>query len=199
MPISALLKTDSIPEHFKALHGGITAHGLLASFLAHGGSEVSFYSPWKATWPSLHDFQESMPMLWPELLRGPFYCLGHTIPNIEIGEPSFLLPPAVGGKWRNLVENSDSRREAGLLYRQEERLKADWEIVSKIFPDQTLSEYTYFWLVVHTRSLYYFDALGGEPRGNHDDRMVLCPFIDYFNHQDHGVSLDWAVVWYGSC
>lgn len=134
-----------------------------------------------------------MPILWPEPLRGPLHSLGHTTCNIQVGEPSFLLPPAIGGKWRELLEYFDLEREAGLLYQQEKKLKADWEIVSNVFPDQNLSEYTYYWLIVNTRS-FYFDALGGEPPESHDDRMVLCPFIDYFNHQDHGVSLDWAVL-----
>lgn len=194
MPTSALLTTDSIPEHFKVLHRDITVHGLLASFLAFGGSEMLCYSPWKATWPSIQDFQESMPILWPELLRGPLHSLGHTTFNIDTGQPSFLLPPAVGGKWTNLIECSDNRREAGLLDRQEKKLKADWEIVSKLFPNQTLPEYVYYWLIVHTRSLYYVNALRGGPPEKHDDRMVLCPFVDYFNHQDHGVSLDCTVV-----
>lgn len=198
MPASALLTTDSIPEHFKTLHKSITVHGLLASFLAFGGRETSYYLPWKATWPSLQDFQESMPILWPELLRGSLHSLGHTTFNFNTEQPSFLLPPAVGGKWTNLLEYSDSRREAGLLDRQEKKLKADWGIVSKLFPNQSLEEYTYYWLIVHTRSLYYVNAKRGRPPEKHDDRMVLCPFIDYFNHQDHGVSLDWAVVWYGS-
>ncbi len=194
MPASALLTTKSISKHFRALHRGITVHGLLASFLAFGGAETSFYLPWKATWPSLQDFQQMMPILWPKLLQEPIDSLGHARLNSDIGEPSFLLPPAVGARWTNLVQSSDSWRKGGLLYRQEEKLNADWEIVSKVFPNRTWSEYIWYWLVVNTRSFYFTKTSGGGPLEKHDDRMVLCPFIDYFNHQDHGVSLNWAVV-----
>ena len=188
MPASALLTVNAIPENFKALHQGISIHGLLASYLAFG-SHGTKYTSWKATWPSLQDFQESMPILWPEIVREPLDGNGNITNAIRrIHEPGFVLPPAIGGKWRRMLEYFRlGRLEAGLLFRQEQKLKADWEVVSKAFPDQILPEYTYYWLVVNTRS-FYFDALGGQVPENHDDRMVMCPFVDFFNHDDHGVS-----------
>lgn len=134
-----------------------------------------------------------MPILWPQLLKESLDNSGE--PSYRIAQskvPSFQLPPAIGGKWRGMLEYF-ARRDAGLLYRQEQKLKADWESVSKVFPDQALPEYTYYWLVVNTRS-FYFDILEGEVPKSHDDRMVLCPFVDYFNHSDHGVSLGRTAV-----
>lgn len=193
MPASALLSTQSIPERFRALHKGITVHGLLASFLAFGGIETSQYSPWKASWPALQEFQESMPILWPEFLQEPLDDKGNKFTTVGGKvEPAFLLPPAIGGKWRGMLEYF-ARGDAGLLYQQKEKLKADWAVVSKVFPDETLPKYTYYWLIVSTRS-FYFDALEGQTPESHDDRIVLCPFIDYFNHKDHGVSLRQVTV-----
>jgi len=72
------------------------------------------------------------------------------------------------------------------VYRQQQKPMKDWVIVSRNFPDKAVIDYTYYWLMVNTRSLYYevpsVSAL--LPR---EDRMVLCPFIDFFNHADHGV------------
>ena len=195
VPASALLTVDSVPDDFAALHKGITVHGLLASFLAFGGVETSHYAPWKASWPSLQDFQKSMPILWPAVMREPLENSGHPISSSgPRDEPLLLLPPAIGGR------RVDGRRhefwtpgDDALLFRQEKKLEADWEIVSKLFPSQTLQEYTYYWLVVNTRS-FYFELFGASIRQSKDDRMVLCPFVDYFNHNDHGVSTTWIVV-----
>ena len=162
----------------------------------YGCDETLQYAPWKATWPSLQEFQDSMPLLWPDFLQEPLNCKGEVSPVITRGEgiskPAFLLPPAIGGQWREMLEYF-GREDAGLLYRQKQKLKADWDTVKKVFPDQALPEYTYYWLVVNTRS-FYFDILEGELPDSHDDRMVMCPFVDYFNHKDHGVSLGWVDV-----
>jgi hypothetical protein len=101
-------------------------------------------------------------------------------------KPAFLLPPAIGGRWRHIAEFFEPRKDAGLLAKQEQKLKADWKIVSKVFPNKTLEEYTYYWLIVNTRSFYF--EVPGTAEFAHEDRMVLCPFVDYFNHNDHGVS-----------
>jgi len=112
---------------FKALHKGITVHGLPASVLAFGDDKTSRYSPWRATWPSLQEFKYLCLILRPELLRGPLHSLRNSVFGVGIGEPSFILPRAVGGKRRNLIEYFDGRREARLLYRQEKKLRAGWE------------------------------------------------------------------------
>ncbi|KAK3172786.1 hypothetical protein OEA41_006111 [Lepraria neglecta] len=183
VPASALLTVNSIPEDFKTLHKDITIHGLLASFLAFSGVQTSLYGPWKATWPSVQEFEESMPILWPAHLRKPLDCNGEPT-NATEEKPAFLLPPAIGGRWRRILEFFMPREDEGLLAKQEKRMKADWKIVSKIFPTKTLEEYTYYWLVVNTRSFYF--EVPGTTDFAHEDRMVLCPFVDYFNHNDHG-------------
>lgn len=66
------------------------------------------------------------------------------------------------------------------------KAQKDWKVVSKAFPNKTLEEYTYYWLIVNTRSFYF--EVPGTVDFAHGDRMVLCPFVDYFNHNDHGVS-----------
>jgi hypothetical protein len=196
VPVSAFLATNSIPESFKAKHKDITVHGLLASFLAFGGEQISRFDPWKATWPTLQDFQVSMPILWPQHLRGPFDGRGEHSSMVGFEEqPTFILPPAINGRWTNehMMKDFWHPRDSIALFKQEQKLSADWEIVSKLFPGQTKPEYTYYWLIVNTRS-FYFDLLGEEKLDNHDDRMVMCPFVDYFNHADHGVSLPQAVA-----
>lgn len=189
VPASVLLTIDTIPEVFKNSHKGITVHGLLASFLAFGGPDTSRYSVWKNSWPSMQDFQESMPILWPSFMREPHDDDGSQ--HYTIGRrknQALMLPPAIAGRWADdrMREFWEIRNKAP-MYQQEKKLKADWDVVSKVFPGQTLPEYTYYWLIVNTRS-FYFEVTGREAVQNHDDRMVLCPFVDYFNHNDHGVS-----------
>ena len=184
-----LLTINTIPEDFKKLHEGITVHGLLASFLAFGGPDTFKFSCWKNTWPSMQDFQESMPILWPSFMREPLD--NHGNPHYTIGQRedlAFILPPAVAGRWaHDQMREFWKIRDTAPLYRQEKKLKADWDVVSRVFPLETLPVYTYYWLIVNTRS-FYFEVSGSEVAQNHDDCMVLCPFVDYFNHSDHGVS-----------
>lgn len=189
VPASVLLTINTIPEGFKNLHEGITVHGLLASFLAFGGPDTCHYARWKKSWPSMQEFQKSMPFLWPSFMREPLDNNGN--PHYTIGlreKPVFIIPPAVAGRWaHDQMREFWKIRDSAPMFRQEKKLKADWDIVSKVFPNQNLSDYTYYWLIVNTRS-FYFEVSGTEAAQNHDDRMVLCPFVDYFNHNDHGVS-----------
>lgn len=189
VPASVLLSINTVPEGFRKLHKGITVHGLLASFLAFGGPDVSRYSHWKNSWPSMQDFQESMPILWPSFMRDPLANGGnpHRISEWR-KDLAFILPPAIAGRWAHYqMREFWNVRDTAPIYQQEKKLEADWDIVSKVFPDKTLPVYTYYWLIVNTRS-FYFEVSGREVARDHDDRMVLCPFIDYFNHNDHGVN-----------
>ena len=63
----------------------------------------------------------------------------------------------------------------------------DWESVSKSNAESTFTDYVYHWLVVNTRCCYY-EVAGADKFSSIDDRIVLCPFIDCFNHRDSGVS-----------
>lgn len=66
------------------------------------------------------------------------------------------------------------------------KLQEDWKIVVQVVPEASFSTYIYHWLVVNSRSFYY-EIPGFDVPASVDDRMVMCPFVDYFNHQDHGV------------
>ena len=190
VPASLLLTINTIPSDFRRQHKGITVHGLLASFLAFGGPETSRFSCWKKTWPSMQDFQASMPILWPSCME-ELFDNGEVPPHMNgrREDPAFAVPPAITGRWAHYqMREFWNARDIAPMYRQEKKLRADWDIVSKVFPHANLSAYTYYWLIVNTRS-FYFRVSGHMVAQNHEDCMVLCPFIDYFNHNDHGVSL----------
>ena len=187
MPASALLTVNSIPKRFRALHEGITVHGLLASFLAFSGSKNSYYGPWAATWPCLKEFEESMPLLWSCKLSQMLGPDGKSSATHRYHEASpFVLPPAIGGRWQLVPSPSRVCEDAGLLNQQARKFGADWNIVSRIFPDKFWEDYAYYWLIVNTRSFYF--ELPDATNTPQADRMVMCPFVDYFNHNDHGVS-----------
>ena len=177
VPTAALLTTDCILQSFKDKYEGLTVHGLLAAFLASwDGSESLFYAAWKMTWPATIDFERSMPILWKkDLLKSA--CTGAKLNGFHV------LPPAVGG-WRG--DLPAMFRGSSLLESQKQKLKADWSIVSKVSPVTGYDDYVYAWLIVNTRSFYYDLPLRLKPQCR-EDRMVLCPFADFFNHSSYGV------------
>jgi hypothetical protein len=101
------------------------------------------------------------------------------------------LPPEVCGLWttpdlrRGLQENAFT---TCLRTVQEKKLMKDWHLVCRTQPNVTFEEYVYFWLIVNTRCLFYDFEKNPHPT-RRDDCMCLCPYIDYFNHADKGVSL----------
>lgn len=119
------------------------------------------------TWPRSEDFH-TFPMCWDNHCRS-----------------SALLPPEMIGGWWGSREEEFER--GGLLCDQEKKFRRDWGVVSRIFPGSKMEEYRYGWLLVNTRSLYC-DGLGGKKFSSREEKMVLCPFVDLFNHDDHGVS-----------
>lgn len=70
VPSAALLTVDSpIVRRLKLPHS-CTVHGRLAAALtAIFKTPNSELEPWRATWPSVRDFQQSMPLLWDDQLR----------------------------------------------------------------------------------------------------------------------------------
>ena len=187
VPTSALFTIKSIPPDFRNKHAPISVHGMLASFLTFGKDEDTCkYTAWCNTWPSPADFKQSMPILWPKNLPPWQKQLKSSLP---VSRSFIPLPPAISGEWTfSGCRQSKSRREdsKGLLQKQEERLTKDWNVVSRVFPNASYEKYTYNWLIVNTRSFYY-DLLELKRSVPREDRMVLCPFVDYFNHADHGV------------
>ncbi len=136
----------------------------------------------------MKEFKESMPILWSCKLSQMLGPDGKSSAIHGYHEDSpFVLPPAIGGRWQHVPSLSRVREHVGLLNRQATNFGADWNIVSRVFPDKGWEEYAYYWLVVNTRSFYF--ELPDATNTPHADRMVMCPFVDYFNHNDHGVSL----------
>ena len=120
-----------------------------------------------------------MPILWPEEL-----FIG--LPNTDF-EPS---PPAIGGRWATIdVPRSPGLPHPGILHQQKRKLQADWQKVKALLLQTDEETYTYFWLIVNTRSFYYVRP-GIKIKPPRDNCMALCPFIDYFNHADQGCIVD---------
>lgn len=149
----------------------MSVHGLLAADLALDAS--GRYGEWNAVLPTPEDVQ-SMPFTWPHELQQ-------------------LLPFGA----------------AELLRKQKIKFARDWEAVSAagfMMPKPRTTEkegvqqrqqngaqeqqpldldhYRYAWLLINTRTFYFVDSRTEKlPR---EDRMVLQPVADLFNHADKG-------------
>lgn len=191
VPVSAMLSVDSIPPPFTNLFvdGLPPMQGLLAAFLTHGNPKLlEKYNLWKATWPTRQDFEDSMPILWPEKLRVSNSTSSHHSPD---SSSIITLPPAASGLWntfhkRPLVQEYATKHQ-NQLAQQEKRLQAAWKGVTAVFPDTDWHVFVYYWLIVNTRSFYYVKP-GEEPPEDTNEAMALVPFADYFNHKDNAVS-----------
>lgn len=183
VPHSAMFTVNSIPSSFIGkFPTGISVHGILAAFLTHGDADdLEEYTLWRKTWPSRQDFEDGMPILWPENLRG----------GEGGGESSKnFLPPSISGRWNTIPNQSDKHdyesEHQNLLREQETRLRTAWETVLAVFPDTNWEIFSYNWLIVNTRCFYYLRP-GQEPPEDRNDAMALLPFADYFNHSDVAV------------
>ncbi|KAL4997624.1 hypothetical protein BDV10DRAFT_89305 [Aspergillus recurvatus] len=170
VPRQVMLTLDAIPSSFVIKFGeGAPVHAILAAFLCHGEPEdLEPYEHWIKTWPTRKDFEDCMPILWPEPLRAS-------------------LPPSVSGRWKSVRKKKlDFEYEPShqnVLAQQEQRLRDAWESVAAVFPETDWETFSYYWLVVNTRSFYYLMP-GQEPPEDRNDAMALLPFADYFNHSD---------------
>lgn len=134
----------------------------------------------------MRDFELSIPLLWPPANIDPV----HHFYRLE-SVSCLPLPPEIGGLWLSSHVTSQYRKQAlqfCLRSKQEVKLQKDWAIVSRVFPNATFKEYTYFWLIVNTRCFYYDLPTLLKPL-TRDDHMCLCPFVDYFNHKDEGCAV----------
>jgi hypothetical protein len=81
-----------------------------------------------------------------------------------------------------------------LLKHQQNKFERDWLALHGKVPEVSKSLYKYYWLIVNTRCFYWTHfkrAREAERKGktlSRDDCMALCPFADYLNHADDGVS-----------
>lgn len=80
---------------------------------------------------------------------------------------------------------------AELLHKQQSKFTRDWEKVHPAFPTLTEEDYRYAWMVVNTRTFYY--ASPRMEKLHRDDRMVLQPVADLFNHADEGCAVGFDV------
>lgn len=175
VPRQVMLTAEAIPSSFtEKFPEGTPIHALFAAYLCHGDPEdLEPYELWRKTWPTRKDFEDCMPLLWPETLRSS-------------------LPPSISGRWRSI-----NKRKAKLDYesphqnvlvQQEQRLNKAWETVTAVYPGTDWEAFSYYWLVVNTRSFFYLMP-GQDPPEDRNDAMALVPFADYFNHSDVAVCM----------
>ncbi|OJJ43428.1 hypothetical protein ASPZODRAFT_944827 [Penicilliopsis zonata CBS 506.65] len=188
VPLQVMLTTDSIPLSFATRFADdISVHGLLAAFLTHGEpKDLEKYDLWRLSWPMHQEFKDSMPILWPQSLRTS------NTKNNDISSPTICLPPSISGLWNSFQNGAQfqyeyDRDHQDLLPKQEKRLLDAWDRVLAVFPDTDWDTYSYYWLIVNTRSFYYLMP-GIQPPEDRNDAMALVPFADYFNHSDVAVS-----------
>lgn len=178
VPTACIRSPDTLPAALAArLPDDMSVHGQLAADLAlDGAGAASAYAPWNAVCPTPADLQ-TMPVHWPPALQA-------------------LLP----GPARML------------LAEQQAKMARDWSAVSAACPDLLRAadeaivtaaaadasddddydcyagltgeeRYRHAWLLVNTRTFYY-DMSPRLRRRAREDRMVLQPLADLFNHTD---------------
>jgi hypothetical protein len=163
-------------------------HGLITAFLTHGDpGHLKRFELWRKVWPSRQEFEEGIPALWPERLRvSNSKFRGHR----DHHPHPVVLPPSISGLWNSMrrkpVEQEYESKHQNLLAQQEKRLQDAWKNVVAVFPDTDWETYSYYWLVVNTRSFFYLRP-GDEPPEDRNDAVALVPFADYFNHVDGAV------------
>ena len=182
-----MLTIENIPTKFREkFTGRISVQGLFAAFFCCADEALDRYSAWRGVWPSPQDLEETMPILW-------FQCLqDRNTESLNSNFPYLPLPPSISGSWdllnRERIEHGYKAEHQNILAEQETRLDTDFQDVRLIYPDVDLKSYSYYWLIANTRGFYYVPP-GMKPPENRNDAMALCPFADYFNHSDDGVSV----------
>lgn len=168
----------------------ISVHGLLAADLALDSSDT--YAAWNAVCPTPADFA-SMPLHWPpalqELLPGPARALlARQRAKVERDwaaasklflssspfPPSSSSPPDANGG----DNNDPDKKTKG----KEEAAAAD--------ASEKKQRFVHAWLLVNTRTFYHESPR--LRRRAKEDRMVLQPVADLFNHA--GSRIGWCHV-----
>lgn len=175
-----MLTIDSIPESFiKQFPEGASIQGILATYLTHGDSDrLRKWDVWRKVWPQRQDFEDSMPILWPE--------------HLEASKPTSIFPPSASGNWNTIstkpLDVEYETKYQNLLTQQRKRLNRSWEDVISVFPNTDWDSFSYYWLIINTRSFYYVPP-GAEDPEDWNDALGLIPFVDYFNHSNDPVSI----------
>ncbi|PYH85959.1 ribosomal N-lysine methyltransferase [Aspergillus uvarum CBS 121591] len=204
VPVSAMLTIDSIPASFvEQFPSGASIHCILAAFLSHGdASLLQELEPWRKVWPNFREFEDTMPVLWPEHLRrsNSAFEKATSDSSSETSSstaPPSLLPPSISGLWNSFQQEpvgvDYETRYQNLLAQQENRLQAAWAHVRKVYPEIEWSTFAYYWSVINSRSFYYVSPGKEEPE-DWNDAIAMVPFADYFNHDDDAAC---EVIWTG--
>lgn len=178
-----MLTPECIPDSFKAkFRDDISIHGLMAAFLCCGDSEdVNKYAAWWAVWPTMEDFEKSMPILWPDHLKERLHretaCSRTTNQH---SRSSTALTRVTLGDERSRITDYDTP-----LILQEKNFEKCFKAVKSVFPETDWKRYCYYWLIVNSRSFYHKSAGANTPK-DRNDAIALCPYADYFNHTDVG-------------
>lgn len=190
VPTSLILNTDKIPPSFKAeFPEGTVNHALIAAWLTHGGSEtLKDCSLWYNTWPTRKDFEDTMPLLWPVAVGGVQWPGNEPVKPNDVQHN--IIPPGISGHWNTFQIERSTRNEQehrNIMVLQERRLRKAFEDVSSARPDTDWHTFSYFWLILNTRSFYWVGP-DQEPPEDRNEALALVPFADYFNHADVEVS-----------
>ncbi|KAL8811723.1 MAG: hypothetical protein Q9223_007469 [Gallowayella weberi] len=187
VPLSALVTVNTVPKAFREQHKQITVQGLLASFLASTDIIDTAYAPWASTWPTLADFRKALPLFWPQ--DGMAVLTAELLEESSVhGKLGVPLTPAIEHPaFRGSAGMSCSTGTVGLLQEQRKKISADWKITTESLPKTSFEHFVYYWCIVNTRT-FYFETPNVKTHPPRDDCIVMCPFIDLFNHNDSGVS-----------
>lgn len=91
-----------------------------------------------------------------------------------------------------------TNHSVALLKHQRGKFDRDWLALDGRIAEASKDLYQYCWLIVNTRCFYWTNfkrAKEAARKGKtlaRDDCMALCPFADYLNHADEGVSTQYV-------
>lgn len=193
VPTEVILTVEDIPASFKGkFPEGTAVQAILAAFLTHGSEEhLEKYRLWFEAWPTRQDFEDSLPMLWPTELGGLKWP--DSPANASSPQANFLTP-CISGGWNTISKRTDTKKyeseHQNLIAQQERRLRKAWMDVVSVLPDTDWKTFSYYWLILNTRSFYWVGP-GQDPPADRNDAMALLPFADYFNHSDIEVCDSW--------
>ncbi|KAL4878825.1 hypothetical protein BJY04DRAFT_194677 [Aspergillus karnatakaensis] len=198
IPTNLMVNIDSIPASFKSqFPPGTSIHGILAAYLTHGDPNLlKALDPWRAVWPPWSEFENSMPVFWPQRVLTT---------TSQKRDKMSTLPPSISGVWNTLPHLNDSLHENGehdevsetkagasgasgaqyqnLLPAQNKRFRDSLRNVQTVYPQTKFEEFAYHWAIINSRSFYYLSPGGDEPE-DWNDAIGLVPYADYFNHVD---------------
>lgn len=147
-----------------------------------------------------------MPFLWPASLTKPWCRRCRKTADENCGHDHYcieLLPPEISSSGTtNSQDNNEAATPSGKFHTMRHKLLKDWQAIVKaglarFYHDvnpSTLNKlnkldhiidpsFVYAWCIVNTRSFYFLHSTAPPPPpSKSDDAMLLCPFIDLFNH-----------------